>query len=277
MDAALQRRINALEDEKDAYAKLKSALKDTVDGIKTSVKSLRDFSTTTLTGPNSVLLSPGEKLAALQSSFDTAIQAAQGPRDTAEGRRAADTAAQDVVKYGQQLVDSATTMFASGPESQRIIRDVASASLGVADKLALAQTDAEKTITELEASNGYLKTIDKGISDLLQEYKDARTAAIKIDPNTPQKTIGPLITNGEPTGTASDVVMALQLQIAVQKETNKIQQEQLDVQKAQLTSNAVAMKAQTDALNAAAEERRLADEYALRNQPTYGYASGDSA
>ena len=267
-DAAIQRRINALEDEKTAYDKLKSALKDTVDAIKTSVVSLRDFQASVLTGTGS-LISPGEKLAVQRSEFDKAIEAAKGPRTTADERKLADTAAQNVVKFGQQLLSTGDTLFASSKANEDLRAYVASQTGTVADKLELAQTDAEKTVTELENSNGYLKTIDKSIGDLLQEYKDARTAAIKTDPNIPQKTIGPLITNGAPAGTASDVVTALQLQIAVQKETNKIQQEQLEVQKAQLTSNAIAIKTQTDQLAAAAEERRLADEYALRNQPDY--------
>jgi hypothetical protein len=271
IDAAIKRRIDALEDEKTAYDKLHTALTDIIEGVKTSVKSLRDFAGSILTGSGS-LTSPGEKLASSQRSFDKAIEAAKGPRDTADQRKAADAAAQDVVKYGQQVVDQATTMFASGPKTQEIINQVASATASVADKIETAQTDAQRTITEIETSNGYLKTIATTNHDLLIEYQKAAAAsadAATPDAGVPQKSIGPLIKNTSeaPTTTVSDLVASQQTQLAAQKETNRLLQEQINTQVAQLLSNAKAMQAQTDALNAAAEERRQMAEYAARNAP----------
>lgn len=269
-DAAIQRRIDALSDEKTAYDKLHTALTDTITGIQTSIKSLRDFANSILTGPNS-LASPGEKLAATKRSFDQAIQAAKGPRDDPTQRRLADQAAQDVKTFGQQLGDQATTMFASSTQAQEILDYVASQTIGVADVLALAETDTQKQLDYLESSAGYLKTIAETNNQLLTEYKTAHADALAATGTVTPKNANEPVVNNTPPGTLSDVVASQQTQLAAQQETNRLLQEQIDVQKAQLLSNATAMQAQTDALTAAAEDRRQLAEYATRNAPVENY------
>ena len=262
VDAAMKRRIFALEDERAAYDKLKSALQDTVNVLGGSAKSLRDAQRSLVSGADS-FQSPEQRLATLVSQFNAAIEQARGPVDTAEQRTAVETAAQSAVKLSSDIKSAADVLYASGTENQ-LLRGMLADKLGeAATILESAKTDTQIQIEQLKTSNVYLEEISKDNKQLLEEYRAANAATVA----TPGVPLPP--TTVAPTAASDSVVTELQNSIAVQKAANDLLQKQLELQAEQLRSNAAAMQAQTEALNRAAEERRLAEEYTARNVPTY--------
>jgi len=273
VDAALQRRINALEDEKSAYDKLRGALKETVEGIKTSVTGLRDARNSLLTGPDS-FMTPQQRLETQKSQYTTALAAARGPLDTPEQRKTAQTAAQTATRLLQEIKTSGDVLFASGQENVDLRAWLAQTAGETADILEASQVGFEEQIASIDAGTNVLKSVDStltSIKTLWADYITAQTVTSEAPVNQ-----APATTQA-PNSVADAQVASAMLQVAVQKETNKLLQQQLELQAEQLRSNAIAMKAQTDELNRAAEERRLAAEYAERNKPSFGYASGDGA
>lgn len=270
-DAAIQRRINALEDEKSAYDKLRSTLKETFEGLKTSINSLRSAQTSLLSGPDS-FMSPEQRLASLRSQFQEQIQKAQGPLTTPEERKNASDAAQSAIKLSQDLKAAGDVLFASGQENVDLRAWIADQLGTTASGLESTAVGIEDQIKSIDAGTNILKSIDSTLVSVKTLWTDYTNAQIAVS-DAPVGTINTVQVSAAVTETSD----ALNRQNMLQERSIKLLEQQLELQAEQLRSNAIAMKAQTDELNRAAEERRLAAEYAERNKPSYGYASGEGS
>jgi hypothetical protein len=159
----------ALENEKTikdkiatAYTKQKDALKSTITSLDGSIKSLKEFRSSLLTGANTVL-TPSQIYQQNKNSFDvlaaTATMAITDSSSDAD-KQAREDALSKLPQAATALLDSSRTMFASGDQYAADFSQVSTILDKTVGSLENQKSTAEYQLVALEDSVSFLNLIE---------------------------------------------------------------------------------------------------------------------
>ncbi len=192
LDALLrpgQRYINALEDEKSlrdrlttAYTAEKNAINSTINSLKSSIKTLKDYKTALTVGASSTL-TPAERYAQARKSLLDVAAAAKTvvtATSTAEEIAARDQAVSQLSSSSDTFLASSKEMFASSDQYTQDFASVLDILDSTSGSLLNQETMAEKQLTALEQSVTALNLIKVSTdttATLLAAYAIAQAAS----------------------------------------------------------------------------------------------------
>jgi hypothetical protein len=186
---ANQNYIYALEDEQDLKKKLiaqrdkeKTAIKSTIDSLKTSITTLKDYRTSLLTG-NLSTLTPEERYGQTRAEFMRLQAIALGPAGTEAEKAAQLEAVNKLPQAANSFLEASRTMFASGANYTSDFNLVTSIVDKVTSGLENQKTNAELQLDELERSTSFLDSIDTNTAttaDLLTQYFAAQGISARL-------------------------------------------------------------------------------------------------
>ncbi|MFI3221380.1 MAG: hypothetical protein QX189_20025 [Methylococcales bacterium] len=174
--------IYALEDEatlkdklKTAYDKVSGAIKTTITGLQTSIKTLKDYKSALAQGNNSILTPYQKYLQAKQTAYDTSVTASSTGTSTQEVA-ARNEAISKLPTVAGTFLDASRTLFASGAQYTADYSMVSEYISELGASLDSQLTDAQKQLDALDSSVSFLTSIDTTLADvysLLEQYTQA--------------------------------------------------------------------------------------------------------
>ena len=159
---ATQLYINALEDEKSARDAASTAVNNTINSLKGSIKTLQDYQFSLSTGAQGIM-TPEQKYAALQQDLLATKAAAMGPIDTPEQLAAQQAAAAKLPQAASAFLTSSQALYAS---TDKYTEDLASVQTMISETITSligTESNAELQLGALNLLNGpdgYLASID---------------------------------------------------------------------------------------------------------------------
>lgn len=212
-----QEYIYALEDEASlkeeliqAYDKESSAIKNTISTLEDSSRALKDYKNSLMLSDKSTA-KPDEKYKlAKQLALDTAARAT-GPATTEAEIKARDAAVAKLPEATDAWLEASRTLYAS---SQSYSNDY-SLALSLLDTVGASLdsqlSDAQKQLSELEESNGYLnsiaettRSVEQIMADLLLAQEKTAAALANLPAGTTWGNSGVSATNVGATMTAGE-------------------------------------------------------------------------